>query len=60
MVNVKMATLSAKFVLQKRLNTSLKDLSLASTNHGQHGLFSFLSSLTISVLRNLELEAYKL
>ena len=42
------------------LNTSLKDLSLALTNHGRHGLFSFLSSLPISVLRNLELEANKL
>ena len=60
MVNVKMATLSAKFVLKKRLNTSLKDLSLALTNHGRHGLFSFLSSLPISVLRNLELETNKL
>ena len=60
MVYVKMATLSAKFVLKKRLNTSLKDLSLALTNHGWHGLFSFLSSLPISVLRNLELEANKL
>ena len=29
-------------------------------NHGQHGLFSFLSSLPISVLRNIELEAIKL
>ena len=54
MVNVKMATLSAKFVQKKRLNTSLKDLSLALTNHGRHGLFSFLSALPISVLRNLE------
>ena len=60
MVNVKMATLSAKFLLKKRLNTSLKGLSLALTNHGQHGLFLFLSSLPISVLRNLELEANKL
>ena len=51
MVNVKMATLSAKFV---RLNTSLKELSLALANHGQHGLFSVLSSLPISVLCNLE------
>ena len=42
------------------LKTSLKDLSLASNNHGQHGLFSFLSSLTISILHNLELEANKL
>ena len=28
--------------------------------YGRHGLFSFLSSLLISVLRNLELEANKL
>ena len=41
MVNVSMVTLSAKFVLKKRLNTSLKDLSIALNNHGQHGLFSF-------------------
>ena len=32
---------------EKRLNTSLKDHSLALNNHGQHGLFSFLSSLPI-------------
>ena len=30
---------------------------MALTNHGRHGSFSFLSSLPISVLRNLELEA---
>ena len=48
------------FCTEKRLNTSLKDLSLALTNHGRDGLFSFLSSLPISVLRNLELEANKL
>ena len=60
MVNVKMASLSAKFVLKNAFNTSLKDLSLTLTNHGWHGLFSFLSSLPISVLRNLELEANKL
>ena len=57
MVNVKMASLSTKFVLKKRINTSLKDLSIASNNHGRHGLFSFLSSLPISFLRSLELEA---
>ena len=45
MVNVKMATLSAKFVLKKRFNTSLKDLFLALTNHGRHGLFSFFKFL---------------
>ena len=33
---------------------------MALTDHGQHGLFSFLSSLPISVLCNLELEANKL
>ena len=41
MVNVKMARLSAKNCTEKRLNTSLKDLSLALTYHGRHGLFSF-------------------
>ena len=49
-----------KICTEKRLNTSLKVLSLALTKHGRHGLFSFLSSLPISVLRNLELEANKL
>ena len=39
------------------LNASLKDLSIALNNHGRHGVFSFLSSLPISVLRNFELEA---
>ena len=33
---------------------------MALTNHGWPSLFSFLSSLPISVLRNLELEANKL
>ena len=33
---------------------------MALTSHGRHGLFSFLSSLPISVLRNLGLEANKL
>ena len=37
---------------EKRINISLKDLSVALNNHGRHGLFSFLSSLPISVLRN--------
>ena len=49
-----------KICSEKRLNTSLKDLSMTLTNHGQHGLFSFLSSLPISVLRNLQLQANKL
>ena len=56
----KNGNIKRKICTEKRLNTSLKDLSLALTNHGRHGLFSFLSSLPISVLRNLELEANKL
>ena len=44
---------------EKRINTALKNLSIALNNHGRHGLLSFLSSLTISVLRNLEIEANK-
>ena len=43
---------------EKRIETSLKDLSIALNS--RHGLFSFLSNLPISVLRNLELEANKL
>ena len=56
----KNGNIKRKICTEKRLNTSLKNLSLALTNHGRHGLFSFLSSLPISVLRNLELEANKL
>ena len=56
----KNGNIKRKICTEKRLNTSLKDLSLALTNHGQHGLFSFLSSLPISVLCNLELEVNKL
>ena len=56
----KNGNIKRKFCTEKRLNTSLKDLSLALTNHGRLGLFSFLSSLPISVLRNLKLEANKL
>ena len=50
----KNGSIKRKICTEKRLNTSLKDLSFALTNHGQHGLFSFLSSLPISVLSNLE------
>ena len=56
----KNVNIKRKICTEKRLNTSLKDLSLALTNHGRHCLFSFLSSLSISVLLNLELEANKL
>ena len=51
----KNGNIKRKICTEKRLNTSLKDLSLALTYHGRYGLFSFLSSLPISVLRNLEL-----
>ena len=48
---VTLYSISAKFVLKKRLNTSLKDLSLAFTNHGWHGLFfifKFLAYLSFT------------
>ena len=48
-----------KISTEKHINISIKDLSLALNIHGRHGLLSFLSSLPISVLRNLELEANK-
>ena len=38
------------------MNTSLKDFLIVLNNNGRHGLLSFLSSLHISVLRNLEAE----
>ena len=60
MVNVINGNIKRKICTEKRLTTSLKDLSLALTKYGRHGLFSFLSSLPILVLRNLELEANKL
>ena len=56
----KIGNIKRKICTEKRLNTSLKDLSLALNNHSQHGLFSFLSILPIAVLLNLELEANKL
>ena len=49
METVKNGNIKRKICTDKRLNTSLKDLSLALNNHGWHGLFSFLSSLPISV-----------
>ena len=55
----KYGNIKRKTCAEKCVNTSLKDLSIALTNHGQHGLLSFSSSLPISVLRNLELEAKK-
>ena len=49
-----------KICTEKRINTYLKDLSITLNNHGWHGLLLFLSTLHISVLRNLELETGKL
>ena len=51
--------IKCKICTEKRLNTSLKDLSIASNNHGRHGLFSLVSSLPISVLRNLIIDYIK-
>ena len=56
----KNGNIERKICTEKRLNTSLKDLFIALNNHGRHGLFLFLSSLPISGLCNLELEANKL
>ena len=56
----KNGNIKRKICTEKRLNTSLKDLSLALTKLGRHGLFSFLSSLPIPVVHNLELVANKL
>ena len=58
--NRKNGNIKCKIPTEKRLNTSLKDLSIALNDHGWNGLLSFLSSLPISVLRNLEYEANKL
>ena len=58
MVNVKMAILS-KTCTEKTHKYFSKGSFYSLNNHGRHGLLSFLSSLPISVLRNLELEAYK-
>ena len=49
--------IKSKICTEKCLNISLKDLFIALNNHGRHGLFSFLSSLPISVICNLVLEA---
>ena len=59
MVNVKNGKIKRKICTEKRINTSPKDLSAALNNHDRC-LLSFLSSLPISYLRNLELEANKL
>ena len=56
----KNSNIKLKICTEKRINTSLMDLSIALNNHGYHGLLSFLSSLPISVLCNWELEANKL
>ena len=45
----KNGNIKRKICTGKRINTALKDLSIALNNHGRHGLFSFLSSLPISV-----------
>ena len=56
----KNGNIKLKLCREKSINTSLKDSAIVLNNHGRHKLLSFLSSLPISVLRNLELEAKKL
>ena len=41
MVSVKNGNIKSKIYTEKRINTSLKDISIALNNHGRHGLFSF-------------------
>ena len=41
----KNGNIKRKICTEKRLNTFLKDISLALTNHGRHGLFSFFKFL---------------
>ena len=52
----KNGNIKRKTCTEKRINTTVKDLSIALNNHGRHGLLSFSSSLPLSVLRDLELE----
>ena len=47
----KNGNIKRKICNEKRINNSPKDFSTAINNHGRHGLFSFLSSLPISVTR---------
>ena len=57
MVNVKNGNIKRKTCTEKRIHTSLNDLSVDLNNRGRHGLLLFLNSLPISVLHNLEFEA---
>ena len=45
----KNGNIKCKMCTKKCINTTIKDLSIALTNNGRHGLFSFLSSLPITV-----------
>ena len=49
MVNVKKGNIKRKIYTEKRIITSIKELSTALNNHGWHVFFHFLSSLPISV-----------
>ena len=51
-VKRKNGNIKHKIYTEKRISTSLKDLSIVLNDHGRHGLLSFL--------RNVELEANKL
>ena len=41
----KNGNIKRKTCVEKRINTSLKDLSIALNNHGWHGLLSFFKFL---------------
>ena len=56
----KNGNIKRKICTENLINNSLKDLSIALNNHGLHDLLSFLISLPISVLHNIELESNKL
>ena len=51
-VKRKNGNIKHKSCTEKRINTSLKDISIVLDNHGRYGILSVLSSLLISVLRN--------
>ena len=48
----KNGNIKRKICTEKRLNTSLKDLSLALTNHGRHWLIFIFKFLAYLSLRN--------
>ena len=52
-----MEIVNTKSRVQKLANCTLRDLATKLDVHGRHCIFSYLSSLSISVLRSLDTEA---